>query len=31
MKWYEFDPTYPVIKVLHYIHVIRLVNPDAKA
>jgi stearoyl-CoA desaturase (delta-9 desaturase) len=31
MKWFEFDPTYPVIKVLHYMHIIRLVNPDAKA
>ncbi len=24
-KWYELDPTYPVIKVLHWLHIIRLV------
>jgi stearoyl-CoA desaturase (delta-9 desaturase) len=27
MKWFEIDPTYPVIKILHAIRVIRLVNP----
>jgi stearoyl-CoA desaturase (delta-9 desaturase) len=24
MKWFEFDPTYPVIKVLNFLHIIRL-------
>ena len=23
-KWFEFDPTYPVIKVLNFLHIIRL-------
>lgn len=23
-KWYEFDPTYPVMKVLHWMHIIRM-------
>lgn len=25
-KWHEIDPVYPVIKLLHWLHVIRLVN-----
>lgn len=28
VKWFEFDPTYPVVKILHYCRVIRL-KPDA--
>jgi len=27
MKWFEFDPTYPVIKVLNFLHIIRLEKP----
>lgn len=23
-KWYEFDPTYPVMKTMHWLHIIRL-------
>lgn len=29
MKWFEVDPTYPVMKVLHYLHIIRIVNTTA--
>ena len=27
MKWFELDPTYPVIKVLNFLHIIRLEKP----
>ncbi|MDB5274889.1 MAG: acyl-CoA desaturase, partial [Chitinophagaceae bacterium] len=23
-KWYEFDPSYPIIKIMHKLHIIRL-------
>ncbi|MFT4033056.1 MAG: acyl-CoA desaturase [Siphonobacter sp.] len=29
-KWYEFDPTYPVIKALHWMNIIRLKPVKAK-
>ncbi|MBO9638189.1 acyl-CoA desaturase [Siphonobacter aquaeclarae] len=29
-KWYEFDPTYPIIKALHWMHIIRLKPVKAK-
>ena len=24
LKWYEFDPSYPIIKLMHHLHIIRL-------
>jgi stearoyl-CoA desaturase (delta-9 desaturase) len=29
-KWFEFDPTYPVITLLHKLHIVRL-RPSAEA
>ena len=23
-KWFEFDPSYPIIKLMHHLHIIRL-------
>ena len=31
MKWFEFDPTYPVMKVLDWVRIIKIKNPTEAA